>query len=200
MELGATLCAPKIVKCEDCPLNRACAAHELAQELAFPVKQGQQRVTESLRLTLVLRKGDRFLINKRPAEGLLANLWEFPGEEIFQQDRKAWAEQTWPAAVAEFFENAHSVVLDTKVWYELYQRVIWDRVQDQNVWYQLEQHLKVKGPLYHVFSHRRWEMYWIVLDCSEELQPQEGMRWVSREELEKIAFPVAFQKVLIQEL
>lgn len=198
MELGATLCAPKIVKCIECPLNKVCVAHDLGHELAFPVKKGQQRVTKVLRLTLVLRKGDQFLIKKRPAQGLLANLWEFPGEEIFQKDIEALKEQeqTWPAAVAEFSEGTNTIVLDAKVWYELYRRVIRDRLQDREVWRQLEQDLEVKGPINHVFSHRRWEMYWIDLECSKEMEAQGDMRWVSREELEKMAFPVAFQKVL----
>lgn len=206
MELGATLCAPKIVKCEECPLNKACAAHDLGQELAFPVKQGQPRVTDALRLTLVLRKGDLFLIKKRPALGLLANLWEFPGEEIFQQDIEALQERTWPLAVAESSEKADSIVSDAKAWYELYQRVVGDRSQDQEVWSKLGKNLEVKGPIFHNFSHRRWEMYWISLECSDqfedkdkdpgEMQRDEEMRWVSREGLETIALPVAFQKVL----
>lgn len=196
MELGATLCTPKIVKCEECPLNMACEAHELGRELAYPVKQGQQRVTEALRLTLILRRGDQFAIKKRPSEGLLANLWEFPGKEIVQNDIMTKKEQSWPAAVAESAEDSHYVVTNAQVWYEIYQQVVKDRSQDKEVKDTLKQQLEVKGPIYHVFSHRRWEMYWIVIQCPKEMPHQEDIRWVSYQELEKIAFPVAFQKVL----
>lgn len=200
MELGATLCTPKFVNCAECPLTEECAAHKLGQELAFPVKQGQHRVTEALRLTLLIKKEDNFLIKKRPAQGLLANLWEFPGEEIFLQNVESLKEKIWSEAVAESKEGLSRVVLNREVWYELYRRVVPDRSQDQEVWRKLEQSLEVMGPIGHVFSHRRWEMYWIVLECSGELMAKDrrnqDMRWVSREELERIALPVAFQKLL----
>ncbi|MPM48463.1 hypothetical protein SDC9_95188 [bioreactor metagenome] len=105
-------------------------------------------------------------------------------------------EQSWPAAVAEPAEDSHHVVMNAQVWYEIYQRVVKDRSQDKEVRDMLEQQLKVKGPIYHVFSHRRWEMYWVVIQCPKEMPHQEDIRWVTYQELEKIAFPVAFQKVL----
>lgn len=200
MELGATLCAPKKINCEECPLNKVCAAHELGQELGYPVKQRQQRITEALRLTLLIRKEDQFLIKKRPAHGLLADLWEFPGEEIFLKDFEVLGEQSWPSRVAENKLSKDSCPLaDAKIWYDLYQRVVGDRTQDQDIGDQLEKNLRVKGPLQHVFSHRRWEMYWIVVK-SKDLELQEDMRWVSREELEKVALPIAFQKLIEDEL
>lgn len=59
----------------------------------------------------------------------------------------------------------------------------------------LEKGLEVKGPIFHIFSHRRWEMYWVDLEWPDEISDI-GLCWVSREELKRMALPVAFQKLL----
>lgn len=38
MELGATICMPKIAKCEECPLQHTCKAYQKHQQLNFPIK------------------------------------------------------------------------------------------------------------------------------------------------------------------
>lgn len=211
MELGATVCIPKTPKCDECPLEGGCSAHELGQELAFPVKQGQQSMSDALRLTLVIRKGNKILIKKRPASGLLANLWEFPGEEILLSTNKG----TWVTAAVESvsryaFRNNKTTdqgdlsqgflspgFLSPEVWFDLYRRVVPNRSFDEEVWDELEQNLVVNGPIGHTFSHRRWKIYWIVLEWPGELT-DDDMRWVGKEELDKMALPVAFQKLLCE--
>lgn len=38
MELGATICMPKITRCEDCPLKSTCKAHQQGKQLHYPIK------------------------------------------------------------------------------------------------------------------------------------------------------------------
>ena len=84
MELGATLCAPNgPPNCMACPLNRICRAYLTGNPAAFPVKSPKKarRIEEKTIFTAVSPEG--ILLRKRPAEGLLAGLWEFPWEEGF---------------------------------------------------------------------------------------------------------------------
>ncbi|MBQ9761447.1 MAG: A/G-specific adenine glycosylase [Oscillospiraceae bacterium] len=79
MELGATLCGPNWKpKCEACPCRQFCggAIHGTAER--FPVKKpkAQRRIEE--RTVFVLCWDGRYGIEKRPPEGLLAGLWQFP--------------------------------------------------------------------------------------------------------------------------
>ncbi|MDE6407980.1 MAG: A/G-specific adenine glycosylase [Anaeroplasmataceae bacterium] len=38
MELGATICMPKITRCEDCPLRNTCKAYRQHRQLSYPIK------------------------------------------------------------------------------------------------------------------------------------------------------------------
>jgi A/G-specific adenine glycosylase len=82
MELGARVCVPKRPQCGVCPVRDECDARALAVQDELPVrrprKPGPHR---ELVVAAVFRKG-RYLIGKRPADGLLGGLWEFPGGEL----------------------------------------------------------------------------------------------------------------------
>ncbi|MDE7105578.1 MAG: A/G-specific adenine glycosylase, partial [Anaeroplasmataceae bacterium] len=38
MELGATICMPKITRCEDCPLRNNCMAYQQGKQFSYPIK------------------------------------------------------------------------------------------------------------------------------------------------------------------
>lgn len=82
MELGATLCAPNgPPNCMACPLSHLCRAYLNGNPSAFPVKapKKERRVEEKTIFAVISPEG--VLLRKRPEEGLLAGLWEFPWEE-----------------------------------------------------------------------------------------------------------------------
>ena len=78
MDLGATICTPRSPLCEQCPVVELCQAraHGLGQVLAL--KQAKKEVPSRSELTLVITHAGRFLVRRRPAEGFLGGLWEFP--------------------------------------------------------------------------------------------------------------------------
>ncbi|MDE5715789.1 MAG: A/G-specific adenine glycosylase [Anaeroplasmataceae bacterium] len=39
MELGATICMPKITKCNQCPIHKTCKAFQMGTQFSYPVKQ-----------------------------------------------------------------------------------------------------------------------------------------------------------------
>ena len=85
MELGALICTPTSPSCLLCPVRDHCQGFHEGVETDLPVKskKNSQRTVE---LAAVILKDDsgRILIHKRPENGLLANLWEFPNVEIHQ--------------------------------------------------------------------------------------------------------------------
>lgn len=78
MELGATVCTPKSPRCEACPVSRQCQAHArgLQGEIPAPKKRAPSPVVPLD--ALVVRWGDRLLLERRPDEGLLRGMWSLP--------------------------------------------------------------------------------------------------------------------------
>ena len=79
MELGATVCKPKIPACDRCPVRRFCRAYGEGRVQELPFRSAKQAIPHHQIVVGVIHKNGRVLIALRPAEGLLGNLWEFPG-------------------------------------------------------------------------------------------------------------------------
>ena len=79
MDLGATVCLPNgEPKCGVCPWLSFCEGRERAGEL--PVRKGKKVRKQEKRTVLLLCCHGEIALRKRPAKGLLANMWEFPNE------------------------------------------------------------------------------------------------------------------------
>ena len=79
MELGALVCTPKTPLCDRCPLQNVCRAHQAGTEEDYPITPESEPVPHyDIAVGLVFDE-DRVLIQRRPDEGLLGGLWEFPG-------------------------------------------------------------------------------------------------------------------------
>ena len=79
MDLGATVCLPNGAPlCDRCPLSGLCKAHADSREQDFPVVPAKaSRKVEKMTIFLIT-DGTRVIIRKRPDQGLLAGLYEFP--------------------------------------------------------------------------------------------------------------------------
>ena len=82
MDLGATVCTPTNPKCAECPWVEACIAHKKGIQEQIPQIKKLTKKEKFGRLYLIQNGAGEYLIRKRPKQGLLANLWEFPWEEI----------------------------------------------------------------------------------------------------------------------
>ncbi|XAR58807.1 DNA-(apurinic or apyrimidinic site) lyase [Bertholletia excelsa] len=89
MELGATVCTPLNPTCAACPLSAYCSALSLSKHGSVAVTDYPTRVVKTkqrhdfsavsvVEIIEGLDSDGRFLLVKRPDEGLLAGLWEFP--------------------------------------------------------------------------------------------------------------------------
>ncbi len=86
MELGATVCLPNgAPRCENCPARDFCVAHAEGEPLKYPFKTPKKPRKVEERKVYLLRFGEKLLLHRRGAKGLLAGLWELPnclaGEE-----------------------------------------------------------------------------------------------------------------------
>lgn len=82
MDLGATVCLPTRPACADCPLAIFCQARQLGKQAERPVKKARAVVPTYIVTAGILRRAEQVLIARRPQDGLLGGLWEFPGGKI----------------------------------------------------------------------------------------------------------------------
>jgi A/G-specific adenine glycosylase len=91
MELGAIICTPTSPSCLLCPVREHCHGFHEGVQAELPVKT-KKKSTRIVKMSAVVlfTEDNKVVIHKRPEEGLLANLWEFPNTEVvdLQSPRK----------------------------------------------------------------------------------------------------------------
>ncbi len=82
MELGAMVCVPNgVPRCEICPWNGLCRAHQLLEETKYPCKTPKKPRTVEEKTVLIIRDENCTALRKRESKGLLAGMYEFPSLE-----------------------------------------------------------------------------------------------------------------------
>lgn len=206
MELGAIVCTPRNPDCGGCPLALGCQGHFQDDVHLYPVKRPKAQRQIVTRLIFVLQQGGRVYLQKRPPQGLLADLWEFPGTELSQND--------------EAKEGIPSISWDEG--FELLQKALSKRTLDNRLRQELRQELALRGPVWHTFSHRRWKIIWTIVNVPEQYMfksrpkiediresdaeygletrrncpPEVDDCWVTRQDLTEIALPAAFAGIV----
>lgn len=180
MELGALVCTPSSPKCLACPVAEFCQAFQHGEQSAFPIKAKAKPPKEIDLVAVVIEQGGRFLVQRRPEEGLLGGLWVFPMVELTQGE-----------------SHLHAVHRGIQEQYDL--RVLIDAhlTDVRHVFSHLVWNLKA----YLVSTDEGFP-------ALHEATPQESAnsdappifppnhRWVTLDELSQLAFPVAHQQVI----
>ncbi|WP_054950575.1 A/G-specific adenine glycosylase [Numidum massiliense] len=78
IELGALVCTPRNPACLHCPLREQCRARLRGVHEQLPRKKKRGKVESIALFCAVLSDGERVLLRRRPQNGLLAGMWEFP--------------------------------------------------------------------------------------------------------------------------
>lgn len=165
MELGALVCTPRAPTCTSCPLAEWCAAREDGAPEAFPVKGERPSMREVDRAVSVVIRDGRVLLRRRPEDGLLGGLWEFPAVE---SERGRWSlPGQREAALAEYLEalGLHGA--------------------------RVRQHL---GDTTHTFSHVRWRMSVYYCEA-ETIETGEALMWAGPAEFESLARARAVERI-----
>jgi len=83
MDLGATVCLPRAPRCGSCPLSPLCGAYREGTAERIPARRRAETVPHRTAAAAVIFDGrGRVFIDRRPPEGLLGGMWEFPGGEV----------------------------------------------------------------------------------------------------------------------
>ncbi len=78
MELGSLQCTPR-PNCSNCPLNEHCCAYKNDQTADLPRKSEKKKIPTRYGAAFIIEKDDKVLMLRRPEEGFLGGLWEYPG-------------------------------------------------------------------------------------------------------------------------
>lgn len=87
MDLGATVCVRSNAKCDLCPFQINCIAHQNDMVALLPVKKITRKIPVKEATFLVIKKNDQVLLYKRPPSGIWGSLWSLP-EVAGQPDKK----------------------------------------------------------------------------------------------------------------
>jgi len=81
MELGALVCRSREPICSLCPVKKYCQAYKQGVQELIP--HTKKKIIRDIHAVIaIIKKGNKYFIQKRPAKGLLADMWEFPGGKI----------------------------------------------------------------------------------------------------------------------
>ena len=82
MDLGGEVCTPASPSCDLCPLADACLARARGTlDRRPPPRDRRELPHHRVALGLVWEEG-RLLVQRRPPDGMLGGLWEFPGGKV----------------------------------------------------------------------------------------------------------------------
>lgn len=193
MDLGATICTPTSPKIDMDPLKDLYAAHKQGNMEDFPVKKKKVKTLPLFYVGMAIRNEEgMYLLEKRPSDGLLANMWTYPLFEISKKDymliQKEWqiylADKKEPTLfdfVAEGINDYDNLFVD-----------FLDKESKEVVWQK-----QPLGEVKHVFSHRKWHILLAhgFLKASNQFIIKDNQEWVLPENFETYVFPKPQQKM-----
>ena len=142
MELGATLCGPNWKpRCQECPCAKFCLGYRrgTAQQLPVKLPKREKRVEE--KTVFILSCDGKYALQKRPDEGLLAGLWQFPDVPGKLETKAALNEvEHFGLKPKEIFRQVEKVHVFTHIKWQM--RGIYLEVQDlagDFTWYTAEE-------------------------------------------------------------
>ncbi|MGX4686658.1 A/G-specific adenine glycosylase [Vagococcus sp. JNUCC 83] len=177
MDLGATICTPTKPSCDTCPISQYCQARQTNTIEMYPVKKKKEKAKPLYYVADVVRnKTGAFLLEKRPTDGLLSNMWTFPMTEISKKEYDRLSQSY------DRYEDEPNVAEQLSLYDE----------KDTSL-----QDKKLLGVVTHIFSHRKWHILVV-----EDLSIRDGMstmgnqEWVYQEDFNDYVFPKPQQKMV----
>jgi A/G-specific adenine glycosylase len=77
MELGATICTPRNPRCLFCPVREHCEAFAAGVQEQIPPPKKRAVSPLEHRRVFCIRRGDRYLLERRPTDGRWGGMWQF---------------------------------------------------------------------------------------------------------------------------
>ena len=189
MELGARVCTPARPKCTACPASGICRSREAGTQEERPQPRTRKPIpsfTEVLAVIVYERESRRkVLLRRRPTNGLLGGMWEFPGAPVRGAERpEATAARTATDLISGSCRPKPA-------------KAALDAASPNR-----EIELEPDGALetvQHDFTHRRMRYLPFVFSVSSSVEASgsgEGIRWVDSSEADNLPIAAAQLKVL----
>lgn len=89
MDLGGAVCTPRSPSCDACPVAGHCLARERGTIPSRPPPRPRREVPHQRVAVGLVWEDGRLLVARRPPDGLLGGLWEFPGGKIEEGEEPA---------------------------------------------------------------------------------------------------------------
>ncbi|GGC76087.1 A/G-specific adenine glycosylase [Enterococcus wangshanyuanii] len=185
MDLGSAICTPTSPKCEECPIQKYCLSYGMNTMTEYPVKSKKQKPKDVYYVGGIIENNQQeFLLEKRDAKGLLANMWLFPIEEVskerfeFLQKSRVKEEQQ----LSLEFEEPLLVAEENSEIFEKYPKVVW---QKRNL-----------GEVVHIFSHLKWHILVFYGRQTGPISINDNQNWTTPEEFSNYVFPKPQQKMV----
>jgi len=175
MELGALVCTPRSPGCLTCPVMARCAGRLAGRERELPVKSKAKPPKPVHRLAVLIASGDsalagRVLVRQRPAEGLLARMWELPHVEA--PNKSIWSDEVAASSWLIGALAAEGLKVNP---------------------------IRPIAEAEHVFTHLHWFVkLWsaVPADNRQSGGLPSNYRWIDAREFEQLAWPNVFRKLL----
>jgi A/G-specific adenine glycosylase len=155
MDLGATICVPKNPRCLICPVMRLCEARTNGTQNQRPVKLPKKEVPHHIHAAGVILKRGRVLLAKRPSEGLLGGMWEFPNGRVNGDPLEGLAEALKRGYKLRLRGNRRSI-----------------------------QNIELLGVVHHGYSHFSVEVYAYLCEL-ETLPTSKNLKWIWIKDLDE---------------
>ncbi|WP_152396473.1 A/G-specific adenine glycosylase [Paenibacillus guangzhouensis] len=175
MELGALVCTPKSPQCLTCPVMAHCAGRIAGMEESLPVKTKAKPPRPEYRSVAIIEgageHAGQVIVRQRPAEGLLARMWELPHVLAPQQAALGCADDPVQMDMLRgaMHEEGIAMVPD-------------DFVMEAD----------------HIFSHIHWHLR--VYRCTSTLPDLFTLpttyRYIEEKDMDELAFPNVFIRIL----
>jgi A/G-specific adenine glycosylase len=91
MDLGSMVCLSSNPKCDHCPISYECLAFSRNTQKIIPKKIRRSKKPYFNVVAGIIERNGKVLIGKRPINGLLGGMWEFPGGKIDEGEDHATA-------------------------------------------------------------------------------------------------------------
>lgn len=89
MDLGAGICTRTHPRCPECPLQDTCVARRVNRINELPAPRPKTPLPQKSTVMLIVRHGQKVLLEKRPAPGIWGGLWSFPEIACLEQAAEA---------------------------------------------------------------------------------------------------------------
>lgn len=178
MDLGATICTPKNYHPENSPVKEFNQSYINRTWDKYPIKSKKKKAKPLYYAGIIIQnhKGE-FLLEKRPENGLLANMWTFP---LIEEH-----------AMSDFFVRGKLVKIEDT---QKTSRYIADLTEELVEKYG-QKPVLLKEPFagaVHIFSHLKWHMalyYGQLTSTISYNSIPENCAWVNTENFNQYTFP-----------